>query len=133
MATTTTTIQPRMKNPAMVITEAMPAIKALYAATQKGGVPPETLQLVHLRASQINGCSFCVGSGYDHVKQADETDQRGQQPPSGYFRMLHKPGPSVSAVRPGTARYLSGPRRRPGRTTRIARRTAGRRASRRTR
>jgi AhpD family alkylhydroperoxidase len=76
MATPATTIQPRMKNPAMVITEAMPAIKALSAATQKGGVPSEILQLVHLRASQINGCSFCVGSGYDRVKQADETDQR---------------------------------------------------------
>jgi len=28
--------------------------KAIYAA----GVPQQTLELVHLRASQINGCSF---------------------------------------------------------------------------
>ena len=76
MSTATVTLQPRMKNPAMVITEAMPAIQGLYAATQKGGVARETLELVHLRASQINGCSFCVAGGYDHVKQADETDQR---------------------------------------------------------
>ena len=76
MATTATTLQPRMKNPAMVITEAMPAIQELYAALLGGGVARETLELVHLRASQINGCSFCVGGGYDHVKQADETDQR---------------------------------------------------------
>jgi AhpD family alkylhydroperoxidase len=34
-------------------------IKAAYA----GGVPRETLELVHLRASQINGCSACVGAG----------------------------------------------------------------------
>jgi AhpD family alkylhydroperoxidase len=76
MSTATVTLQPRMKNPAMVITEAMPAIKALSAATHKGGVAPQTLELVHLRASQINGCSFCVGGGYDHVKQADEKEGR---------------------------------------------------------
>jgi len=34
-------------------------IKAAYA----GGVPRETLELVHLRASQINGCSACVDGG----------------------------------------------------------------------
>lgn len=49
-------MQPRMKNPAMVIPEAMQAIQALNAATGKGGVPAATLALVHLRASQINGC-----------------------------------------------------------------------------
>jgi AhpD family alkylhydroperoxidase len=69
-----------MKNPAMVITETMPAIQALSGAVQKGGqragVPAETLGLVHLRASQINGCSVCVGGAFDHAKQADETDQR---------------------------------------------------------
>jgi AhpD family alkylhydroperoxidase len=34
-------------------------LKAAYA----GGVPRQTLELVHLRASQINGCSACVGGG----------------------------------------------------------------------
>jgi AhpD family alkylhydroperoxidase len=33
--------------------------KAIYA----GGVPAQTLELVHLRASQINGCSACVNAG----------------------------------------------------------------------
>ena len=37
---------------------------------------PRTLDLVHLRASQINGCSFCVAGGSKHAKQKGETDER---------------------------------------------------------
>ena len=48
----------------------------LNAATQQGGVPSATLGLVHLRASQINGCSFCCDSGSCHAKAAGETDER---------------------------------------------------------
>jgi AhpD family alkylhydroperoxidase len=65
-----------MKNPAMVIPEAMKAIQALNAATEKGGVPPATLALVHLRASQVNGCSSCVHSGTSQARKAGETDDR---------------------------------------------------------
>jgi len=28
-----------------------------------GGVPQATLELVHLRVSQVNGCSACVDGG----------------------------------------------------------------------
>jgi AhpD family alkylhydroperoxidase len=69
-------MQPRMKNPAMIIPGAMEAIQTLYATTEKGGVPSSTLALVHLRASQINGCSACVDSGSRHAKKAGETDER---------------------------------------------------------
>jgi len=69
-------VEARMKNPAMIIPDAMKAIQALNAATQQGGVPPATLGLVHLRASQINGCSFCCDSGSCHAKAAGETDER---------------------------------------------------------
>jgi AhpD family alkylhydroperoxidase len=66
----------RMKNPAIVIPEVMEPIKALLAATHKGGVASKTLALVHLRASQINGCSFCVDSGSQHAQQLGESTQR---------------------------------------------------------
>jgi AhpD family alkylhydroperoxidase len=69
-------MQARMKNSAMILPDAMPAIQALTAATQQGGVPATTLGLVHLRASQINGCSVCVDSGSRHAKKAGETDER---------------------------------------------------------
>src|SRR5262249_24256601 len=45
-------------------------------APRKGGVPQAPLELVHLRASQINGCSFCVDSGARSAKKAGETDER---------------------------------------------------------
>jgi AhpD family alkylhydroperoxidase len=54
----------------------MKAIQDLYKATSKGGVPQQTLELVHLRASQINGCSACVDSGARSAKKAGETDER---------------------------------------------------------
>ena len=69
-------MQARMKNPAELLPEAMQALQALPAAAYKGGVPAPTLALVHLRASQINGCSFCVDGGVRHAKKAGETDQR---------------------------------------------------------
>ena len=70
------TMQSRMKNPAALIPDATEAIQALIQATYKGGVPPKTLELIHLRASQINGCSWCVDSGLRSAKQRGETDER---------------------------------------------------------
>jgi AhpD family alkylhydroperoxidase len=69
-------MQARMKNPATVIPEASKAIYALNLASEKGGVPTATLDLIHLRASQINGCSSCVHSGMTKAKKAGETDDR---------------------------------------------------------
>lgn len=56
-------MQARMKNPAMVLPDGMKATQALSKVAFQGGVEEETLELVHLRASQINGCSACVGLG----------------------------------------------------------------------
>src|SRR6266542_89942 len=69
-------MQARMQNPAVIIPEAMPAILNMFKATKKGGVPEATLELVHLRASQINGCSACVDSGTRYAKKAGESDER---------------------------------------------------------
>jgi AhpD family alkylhydroperoxidase len=69
-------MQARMSNPATILPDATTGIQALLTATRKGGVPSATLELVHLRASQINGCSFCVDSGARSAKKAGETDER---------------------------------------------------------
>jgi AhpD family alkylhydroperoxidase len=66
----------RMKNPAVIIPEAMAAIQALAAIPYQGGVPEQTLALVHLRASQVNGCSSCVASGAAAGRKAGETGER---------------------------------------------------------
>ena len=69
-------MQIRMRNPATILPDASSGIQALVKATRKGGVPQTVLELVHLRASQINGCSLCVDSGARSAKQAGETDER---------------------------------------------------------
>ena len=69
-------MEPRMSNPAKILPDAGQGIQALLKATRQGGVPQTTLELVHLRASQINGCSFCVDSGARSARKAGETDER---------------------------------------------------------
>lgn len=69
-------LKARMTNPAMLIPDVMQPIHALIGAVKKSGVPARTLELVHLRASQINGCGFCVDMGARELKKAGETDER---------------------------------------------------------
>src|SRR6266542_11406 len=68
-------MQARMKNPAMIVPDALQALQTLAAATEKAGVPPRTLALAHLRASQINGCSVCVDMAF-RFKKAEDTNER---------------------------------------------------------
>jgi AhpD family alkylhydroperoxidase len=65
-----------MENPAKLLPDSMKAIQALYKATHSAGLAPTILELVHLRASQINGCSACVESGVRSARHAGETDER---------------------------------------------------------
>ncbi|GAA1886436.1 carboxymuconolactone decarboxylase family protein [Streptantibioticus ferralitis] len=65
-----------MQNPAVIIPEAMESILAVVKAARTGGVPETTLELVHLRASQINGCGFCVDAGARSARKAGESDER---------------------------------------------------------
>src|SRR5580700_2009492 len=75
MTRRTEIMQARMKNPAMVIPEAMKALQGLAKSAERGGVPLRTLGLVHLRASQINGCSVCVDLAL-RFKKAEDTNER---------------------------------------------------------
>jgi AhpD family alkylhydroperoxidase len=69
-------VKARMKNPAIILPEVMQALFALGAPTKKAGVPARTLDLIQLRASQINGCSVCVDMHSRDLKKAGETDDR---------------------------------------------------------
>lgn len=68
----------RMKQPAMVVPGAMDAMiqlsKAAHNAAEGSALPP--LELIYLRASQINGCSFCVDMHSRDAKKAGESDER---------------------------------------------------------
>jgi len=63
----------RMKNPALIVPEAM---QSLGKSVENHGVPSTTLQLIHLRVSQINGCSVCVDMHARQLKSAGESDQK---------------------------------------------------------
>ena len=69
-------MQARMKNPAVVLPETMQAINALYKAVHGAGVPRQALELVHLRVSQINGCSACVDGGARSARKAGVADEK---------------------------------------------------------
>jgi AhpD family alkylhydroperoxidase len=57
-------VHARIENPGKLLPGTVEAIQDLIAAAHSGGVDAEVLELVHMRASQINGCSFCVDAGY---------------------------------------------------------------------
>ncbi|MGA5817315.1 carboxymuconolactone decarboxylase family protein [Kitasatospora sp. NPDC094028] len=65
-----------MKNPAYVLPDAMKGIQTIYKSMYQGGVAPRLLELVHLRASQINGCSACVFGGVDSARKHGVSDDQ---------------------------------------------------------
>jgi len=69
-------MEARIKNPAMIVPGAMQALQGLSTAAEKGGVPARTIGLVHMRASQINGCSVCVDMHARQLRNGGETDER---------------------------------------------------------
>ena len=50
-----------------VFPAAMKAMPGLEEAVHQSGLEPELLELVKLRASQVNGCAYCVDM---HTKDA---------------------------------------------------------------
>ncbi|WP_446665000.1 carboxymuconolactone decarboxylase family protein [Flexivirga sp. B27] len=66
-----------MTNPAALLDPSgIKGVQALAAAVRGQGVPDATLELVHLRVSQINGCSWCLQYGMANAKKAGESDER---------------------------------------------------------
>ena len=69
-------MEPRMKQPVLVLPAAMQALQALAKSTQGTDLPDTTRYLVHLRASQINGCAVCVDMHSKEMRKAGEPDER---------------------------------------------------------
>ena len=51
-------------------------VQHLFKAVYAGGVPQQTLELVHLRASQVNGCSACVDAGVKSAAKAGVSPEK---------------------------------------------------------
>src|SRR5581483_10721936 len=72
-----TTIHARMTSPVMLIPDALKAMLGLSeSARASDELPQRTIDLVHLRASQINGCSFCAEMHSREARERGETDER---------------------------------------------------------
>jgi AhpD family alkylhydroperoxidase len=69
-------MEPRIESPVMTFPIAMKALQQLSAASRHAGLPPTTIMLVTLRASQINGCSVCIDMHSRELKNAGEPDAR---------------------------------------------------------
>lgn len=70
-------IEPRLTNPAALIPEALEGIQKLLVGVHKGRLPASVLELTHMRASQMNGCSSCIEGTIRHAhKTGEELDER---------------------------------------------------------
>jgi AhpD family alkylhydroperoxidase len=74
-------MEARLKNPAVLLSDAMQPLMALgKLAYTSGKVPAKTLALVHIRISQINGCAACLAMHHHQDKttaaKGDEVDDR---------------------------------------------------------
>ncbi|MDL4815331.1 carboxymuconolactone decarboxylase family protein [Actinomadura opuntiae] len=69
-------MQSRMQNPAVILSDAMKPIQQIFKAAHSAGVDDQTLELVHLRISQINGCSACVDAGAKTARKSGVDDDR---------------------------------------------------------
>jgi AhpD family alkylhydroperoxidase len=56
--------------------DAIKAMLALSASVAKLGLEPALLELVKLRASQINGCAFCIDMHATDARKGGETERR---------------------------------------------------------
>jgi AhpD family alkylhydroperoxidase len=52
------------------------AVQHIYKAVHASGLPREIVDLVHLRASQINGCSACVNAGVRSAGQGGVSTEK---------------------------------------------------------
>jgi AhpD family alkylhydroperoxidase len=69
------TMEPRLDY-GKVLPEAMRSIYALDRYSQNSGLEPSLLELIKLRASQLNGCAYCIDMHSKDARTRGETEQR---------------------------------------------------------
>ncbi|HEY3921394.1 MAG TPA: carboxymuconolactone decarboxylase family protein [Gaiellaceae bacterium] len=65
-----------MNHPAFAVPGAFDALQALSKAINDTGISPKLLELIALRASQINGCGVCAVQHPRIARKLGETDDR---------------------------------------------------------
>src|SRR5207245_10890892 len=70
-----TTMKPRM-NFYQAAPDTIKALSALETQVQSSGLEQSLIELVKTRASQINGCAFCINMHTQDARKHGETEQR---------------------------------------------------------
>ena len=71
-----TTMTPRITNAFKLAPEAVKAMMALEASIRDSGLEHSLLELVKMRASQINGCAHCLHMHATDARKHGETEMR---------------------------------------------------------
>jgi AhpD family alkylhydroperoxidase len=67
---------PRIKDALKLVPDAVKAMMALDTAIKTSGLEHNLIELVKLRASQINGCAFCIHMHATDLRAHGETEMR---------------------------------------------------------
>ena len=67
---------PRVKNPFKAAPDAIKALMVVEASIKASGLEHSLLELVKMRASQINGCAFCIHMHSTDARAHGETEMR---------------------------------------------------------
>lgn len=67
---------PRLSNAAMLAPRSLQAMMALEASFKHGTLEPALMELVRMRASQINHCAFCLHMHASEALAAGENEMR---------------------------------------------------------
>jgi AhpD family alkylhydroperoxidase len=67
---------PRVQNPFKSAPDSLKAMMALEASIGASGLEPRLLELVRMRASQINGCAYCIHMHATAARAHGETEMR---------------------------------------------------------
>jgi AhpD family alkylhydroperoxidase len=68
-------VKPRL-NPYQAAPDAMKALGALEGYVQSSGLEQSLIELVKTRASQVNGCAFCIHMHTRDARARGETEER---------------------------------------------------------
>jgi AhpD family alkylhydroperoxidase len=67
--------QPRL-NPSEVAPDAYAAVRGVESYIRRCGLEKSLIELVKMRASQINGCAYCLDMHSKDARRGGETEQR---------------------------------------------------------
>jgi AhpD family alkylhydroperoxidase len=74
--TQTETRGPRLSRDVARSEDAIAGVQQIMKSIYAAGVPRQTLDLIHMRASQINGCNACIAAGIHQAATSGVSTER---------------------------------------------------------